>query len=57
MKYVKKWAAATTLATILLPGVAVPETCISPYIKGLRQPEKSCIFGHCLVAKVPTSLA
>jgi selenium-binding protein 1 len=36
-----KWAAATTLAlACLVPGAAEPETCISPYIKGLRQPEK-----------------
>ena len=40
MKHARKWIAAATLATILLPGVAVSETCVSPYIKGLRQPEK-----------------
>src|SRR5438128_2541848 len=40
MKHARKWVAAITLATILLPGVAVSETCVSPYIKGLRQPEK-----------------
>jgi selenium-binding protein 1 len=41
MTHVGKWLAATTLATaLMLPSLAVPETCLSPYIKGLRQPEK-----------------
>jgi len=38
---VLKWAAGASLAmAVLLPNVAEPETCLSPYIKGLREPEK-----------------
>ncbi|MBV8574297.1 MAG: hypothetical protein JOZ58_04560 [Acetobacteraceae bacterium] len=36
-----RWLATTALAAaVMLPSVATPETCLSPYIKGLRQPEK-----------------
>ncbi len=36
-----QWAAAAPLVlSLLIPGSAWSETCLSPYIKGLRQPEK-----------------
>src|SRR5215471_947368 len=38
-----QWPAAASLSlalNLLIPGSAEPETCLSPYIKGLRQPEK-----------------
>ena len=41
MTRAKRWLLATAFtATMTLPQMAVPETCLSPYIKGLRQPEK-----------------
>jgi methanethiol oxidase len=37
----KRWIALASLAAmILMAGAAFAETCLSPYIKGLRQPEK-----------------
>jgi selenium-binding protein 1 len=41
MTHVGRWVrAAALIGTIMLPATAIPETCLSPYIKGLRQPEK-----------------
>src|SRR5258708_32924966 len=42
MTHVRRWVgAAALIGTIMLPTIAIPETCLSPYIKGLRQPEKA----------------
>jgi selenium-binding protein 1 len=41
MSHASRWTGvATLLATALSAVPAIPETCLSPYITGLRQPEK-----------------
>jgi selenium-binding protein 1 len=41
MSHASRWTGvATLLAASLTAAPAIPETCLSPYITGLRQPEK-----------------
>ncbi len=48
-------ALGSLLAVALAAGAVYAETCLSPYIRGLRQPEKCCTPGRCPPVRGRTS--
>ena len=54
--FMKRLTVFTVLvAAALVAGAAFAETCLSPYVKGLRQPRRSCTCGRCPRVPAPTT--